>query len=54
MVIYGLQVQIIGEADHFRLEMQDDGNLVIYDRDGLATWATGTNGKNKRRLKKFL
>ena len=29
----------------YRLIMQDDGNLVIYDADNKATWATGTHGK---------
>ena len=29
----------------YRLMMQPDGNLVIYDSKNTATWATGTNGK---------
>ncbi len=28
----------------FRLAMQSDGNLVIYDSTNKATWATNTNG----------
>jgi hypothetical protein len=27
-----------------RLVMQDDGNLVLYDRKGGSVWASGTNG----------
>ena len=27
-----------------RLAMQEDGNLVIYDRDGMALWSSGTYG----------
>jgi hypothetical protein len=26
------------------LKMQEDGNLVIYDSTGAATWASNTNG----------
>ncbi len=29
-----------------QLKLQTDGNLVIYDSNGKATWATGTNGKS--------
>lgn len=29
-----------------QLKLQTDGNLVEYDNDGHATWATGTNGKS--------
>ncbi len=29
----------------FRLTMQADGNLVIYDSTNKETWASGTNGK---------
>ena len=28
----------------YRLEMQRDGNLVLYDATGAATWSTGTHG----------
>lgn len=28
--------------------MQDDGNLVIYDTYGKATWASGTSGKGSK------
>ena len=27
------------------MEMQDDGNLVLYRVQGVARWATGTSGK---------
>ena len=30
----------------YRLVMQDDGNLVIYDKTNSAIWATNTSGKN--------
>jgi hypothetical protein len=32
------------------LELQDDGNLVLYDRDRRAVWATGTAGQPVARL----
>ncbi|WP_218920114.1 hypothetical protein [Chondromyces crocatus] len=32
----------------YRLVMQDDGNLVVYRRNGSAVWATGTNGVSIR------
>jgi hypothetical protein len=31
----------------YRLKMQIDGNLVIYDRNGKPTWASNTGGKGK-------
>lgn len=31
----------------YRLIMQDDGNLVIYDADKKATWSTNTYGRGK-------
>ncbi len=33
----------------FKLVLQNDGNLVLYDR-GRALWSSGTNGKNARKL----
>ena len=30
--------------------LQEDGNLVVYDRDGRAVWASGTNGRPVTRL----
>ena len=32
-------------AGPYRVVMQDDGNLVLYDSNNAAPWATGTNGK---------
>jgi hypothetical protein len=32
-----------------RLDMQGDGNLVLYTSTGTAVWATGTNGKGANR-----
>ena len=29
----------------FRLVFQDDGNLVVYDNQNRALWASGTNGQ---------
>jgi hypothetical protein len=37
-----------------RLTMQADGNLVIYDANGVVTWASGTNGKGKSPYKLVL
>jgi hypothetical protein len=31
----------------FRLALQEDGNVVIYDRKNTPTWASNTNGKGK-------
>jgi hypothetical protein len=37
------------------LDLQDDGNLVLYDCNRKATWATGTDGgKPKIKLGKIL
>ena len=33
------------------LKFQDDGNLVIYDNNGIAQWSTQTNGKPAEYLK---
>ena len=32
--------------DQFSLVLQADGNLVLYDQDGAAIWATGTDGQD--------
>jgi hypothetical protein len=29
----------------YKLTMQDDGNLVVYDSTNTPTWATGTYGR---------
>ncbi len=29
-----------------QLQLQSDGNLVMYDKSGAATWASGTMGKS--------
>src|SRR5581483_7117538 len=37
--------QLFSPGLNYRLILQTDGNLVIYNRHNLATWATGTNGR---------
>src|SRR4051794_22416389 len=37
---------LLSPSHRYQLILQDDGNLVIYDRDGhSATWASDTNGQ---------
>jgi hypothetical protein len=33
-----------GSSGPYKLQMQDDGNLVVYDKNNVATWATGGGG----------
>ena len=42
-VLYGLRM-VSGQAP-YRLVMQDDGNLVIYDGQDVPLWSSGTCGK---------
>jgi hypothetical protein len=36
--------QLFSVRDQYRLVLQKDGNLVIYNHNNIATWATHTNG----------
>jgi len=38
--------ELFAADDEYRLAMQADGNLVIYNYLGQATWSSGTNGQN--------
>jgi hypothetical protein len=40
----------IGDTGGTRLVMQADGNLVVYNQNNVAVWATGTNGNPGARL----
>ncbi|GAA3602305.1 hypothetical protein GCM10022223_17590 [Kineosporia mesophila] len=42
-----LRCRLAASARRRRVRLlQSDGNLVLYDRQGAATWATGTFGKS--------
>jgi phage-related protein len=41
---------LLAPSGHYRLQMQNDGNLVIYDRFGVARWATNTDGNGPSTL----
>jgi len=38
-------VPLYSDDQVFRLVFQDDGNLVVYDNQNRALWASGTNGQ---------
>lgn len=38
--------KLLSNNGDFRLSMQYDGNLVVYTKDGKATWNSGTNGNS--------
>jgi lambda family phage minor tail protein L len=42
--------ELIANSGHYRLVMQSDGNLVIYDRDFAPRWATNTDGNGPSTL----
>lgn len=35
---------LVSNNGQYRLVMQSDGNLVLYDQNNSALWATGTDG----------
>lgn len=41
---------LVAPSGHYRLQMQDDGNLVLYDRFDVARWATNTDGNGPSTL----
>ena len=44
---FGMHRQYYGNAGSngpYKLQMQEDGNLVIYDKNNAATWASGGGG----------
>lgn len=43
--IKGLRTRLISNSQEFRLDLQGDGNLVVYDNNENALWASGTNGQ---------
>ena len=53
-ILASSQILYRGEAlespnGRFKLVLQNDGNLVLYDRTK-ALWSSGTNGKNAKKL----
>jgi hypothetical protein len=40
---------LTSSAGQFSLELQDDGNLVLYDADRQPVWAAGTDGQQVSR-----
>lgn len=42
--------QLIAKSGHYRLVMQGDGNLVLYDRFNTARWASNTGGNGASTL----
>ena len=41
---------LTSQNGRYRLELQSDGNLVVYDRNGAALWASRTAGNPGARL----
>jgi len=42
----GVGQQLLSPAHHFRLILQTDGNLVLYDQNNNAKWSSGTTGQS--------
>jgi phage-related protein len=42
--------ELLAPSGHYRLQMQNDGNLVLYDRFDVARWATNTDGNGPSTL----
>jgi outer membrane protein assembly factor BamB len=41
----GVGESLASPGGQYSLVVQDDGNLVLYDQDGQAVWAAGTDGR---------